>query len=162
MAEAKQPIHPEFLAFNFLVQFRIPSKGDSQAGNIDAAFAECDGLEMNMQPKTIREGGNNTRPIHLTGPVTYGQLTLKRGMTSNFDLWQWFQYVQTDKGRGYRPDIAVSIKSVDGSSTRATFLCRNCLPVKLKAPSLNAKDGFVAIEEIQIAYETLTLTGNTP
>ncbi len=157
---AGQPIHPEFLAFNFLVQFRLPAKGDSQPGNVDAAFAECDGLEMNMQLKTIREGGNNARPIHLAGPVTYGQLTLKRGMTSNFDLWQWFDYLQTDKGRGFRPDIAVSIRSTDGSPTpRATFLCRNCLPVKLKAPSLNAKDGLVAIEEMQIAYEMLTLTG---
>ena len=37
-----------------------------------------------------RVGGVNDRQIHLIGPVTYSQLTLKRGMTSNLQLWQWF------------------------------------------------------------------------
>jgi len=27
----------------------------------NAAFAECDGLDMTMDVKSIREGGNNTR-----------------------------------------------------------------------------------------------------
>jgi hypothetical protein len=31
------------------------------------------------------------------------------------------------------------------------------VPIKLKAPALNAKDGGVAIEELQLAYESLTL-----
>jgi hypothetical protein len=32
-----------------------------------------------------------------------------------------------------------------------------CLPIKLKAPALNAKDGMVAVEELQLAYESLRL-----
>ena len=36
---------------------------------------------MTMEVKTIREGGNNGRQIRLAGPVGYGTLTLKRGMT---------------------------------------------------------------------------------
>ena len=31
------------------------------------------------------------------------------------------------------------------------------MPTKLKAPALNAKDGMVAIEEFQLAYESLRL-----
>jgi hypothetical protein len=31
--------------------------------------------------------------------------------------------------------------------------------MKVKAPALNAKDGQIAIEELQVAYETLTLKG---
>jgi hypothetical protein len=42
-------------------------------------------------------------------------------------------------------------------SDQAVFQLTGCLPVKLKAPALNAKEGLVAIEEIQIAYESLTL-----
>jgi hypothetical protein len=37
------------------------------------------------------------------------------------------------------------------------FVLTGCLPLKLKAPALNAQDGTVAIEEMQIAYETLSL-----
>jgi hypothetical protein len=33
------------------------------------------------------------------------------------------------------------------------------LPLKLKAPALNAKDGMIAVEELQLAYERLMLKG---
>ena len=46
---------------------------------------------MTMDVKTIREGGNNAAQVRLFGAVNYGTLTLKRGMTSNFDLWNWFE-----------------------------------------------------------------------
>jgi hypothetical protein len=35
------------------------------------------------------------------------------------------------------------------------FVLSDCLPVKLRAPALNAKDGLLAIEEMQIAYASL-------
>ena len=38
----------------------------------------------------------------------------------------------------------------------ARFELTGCLPQKLKAPTLNAKDGLVAIEELQVAYESAT------
>ena len=68
---------------------------DRRAGRLDAvcnaAFAECDGLEMTIDVKTIREGGNNGAPDPARGRRSaYGTLTLKRGMTASFDLWDWF------------------------------------------------------------------------
>jgi hypothetical protein len=39
----------------------------------------------------------------------------------------------------------------------ARFVLSRCLPAKLKAPSLNAREGGVAIEELQLAYEALEL-----
>ena len=122
-----------------------------------AAFSECDGLEMSVQLKTIREGGNNTRQIHLNGPVSYGQLTLRRGMTINFDLWDWFDRVQTDGGLGLRADAEIVMLASDRETEQARFLLERCLPVKLRAPALNTMDGLVAIEEMQLAYERLSL-----
>ena len=40
---------------------------------------------------------------------------------------------------------------------RVRFEFTDCLPIKLKAPSFNAKDGAVAIEEMQIAYSSFTI-----
>jgi phage tail-like protein len=121
-----------------------------------ASFAECDGLEMTLEPKTIREGGRNTGPVHLAGGISYGQLTLKRGMTSSFDLWNWFEKMVTTGQSGYRTSATIVMRASD-QSDQAVFQLTGCLPVKLKAPALNAKEGLVAIEEIQIAYESLTL-----
>lgn len=141
-----------FTSFNFSVEIAI----DTVAKRIcDAAFSECDGLEMTMEVKTIREGGDNARQHRLTGPVAYGQLTLKRGMTSNFDLWRWFQEVTVNPG--LRADANVVVLAGDGKTEVLQFLLTRCVPVKLKAPSLNAASGGVAIEEMQLAYETLTL-----
>ena len=80
-----------FTAFNFRVSIAL---GDQSTDPLcDAAFSECGGLEVVTEVKTIREGGNNNRPVHLTGPVSYGTLSLKRGMTSSFDLWDWVDRV---------------------------------------------------------------------
>jgi hypothetical protein len=34
---------------------------------------------------------------------------------------------------------------------------QRCLPVKLKAPALNAREGGIAVEELQLAYERFTV-----
>ena len=139
-----------FTAFNFAVEI-VPEGASSPLAS--AAFAECDGLEMSMDVKTIREGGANDRQIRLNGMVAYGQLTLKRGMTDNFDLWKWFQDSVNDPR--LRASAEVVLLAPDGSTERARFALSRCVPVKLKAPALNAKDGQIAVEELQVAYETL-------
>lgn len=143
-----------FTAFNFAIEINVPGLSDTVCS---AAFAECDGLEMTMDVKTIREGGNNGEQIRLTGPLNYGQLTLKRGMTASFDLWDWFSLMLEPGKAGVRADAEVVLFAADGQTERARFVLKRCLPVKLKAPALNAKDGVVAIEEFQMAYESLTL-----
>ena len=148
----KEHVAYPFTAFNFAVEIKV----DGVAMQVvDAAFSECDGLEMTMDVKTIREGGNNGRQIRLTGPLTFGQVTMKRGMTSNLELWDWFNLMLTDQS--LRADAEVVIFASDGETERARFQLSRCVPVKLKSPPLNAKDGAVAIEELQIAYEKLTL-----
>lgn len=141
-----------FAAFKFAVEIEIPGL-TTQACR--ASFAECDGLEMTMDAKTIREGGNNGAQIRLAGPLSYAQLTLKRGMTSSFDLWDWFGAVL--QRPSLRASAEVVIFTASGDAERARFVLARCLPVKLKAPPLNAKDGVVAIEELQLAYESLRL-----
>jgi phage tail-like protein len=155
MAEPRNDtiVHP-FTAFNFAVEITV---GDSGANVCNAAFSECDGLEMTMDVKTVREGGNSTAVIRLAGPPGHGQVTLKRGMTASFDLWDWFSAVAGDPT--IRGEGEIRLLASDGVTERARFRLGRCLPVKLKAPPLNAKDGVVAIEELQLVYDTLTFEG---
>jgi phage tail-like protein len=142
-------VHP-FTNFNFSVELRI----DDIPRICNAAFSECDGLEMTMEAKTVKEGGNNAQQHRLVGPIAYGTLTLKRGMTTTFDLWDWFSKVVDDPT--IRADGEVVVLAQDRTTERARFVLDRCLPVKLKAPVLNARDGAVAIEELQLAYDSLT------
>src|SRR5262245_15850410 len=149
---ANETVRYPFSAFNFAVEINVR---DVSPKVCNASFQECDGLEMTMETKSIREGGNNGTVVRLTGPLSFGTLTLKRGMTATFDLWDWFSGVL--RNPGLRADAEVVLLAQDGQSERARFLLKRCLPTKLKAPPLNAKDGVVAIEELQVAYESLTL-----
>lgn len=144
----RQQMQP-FGAFNFIVE--IVPDGDSKplAG---AAFSDCDGLEVSQEVKTLREGGNNNRVHRLAGPVSFGQLTLKRGVTQGLDLWTWFD--RSLANPALRAGITISVLRHDHSEW-GRFVLSRCLPVRLKAPTLNARDGNVAVEEVQIAYEAL-------
>ena len=147
-----------FTAFHFAVEINVPGVAPRLCR---AAFAECEGLGLIMHARTIREGGNREREIHLLGSRSYGQVTLKRGMTASFDLWNWVDAFLTADHDGLqdtlRSDVEVVLLAPDGRTERARFLLRRCLPVLLKAPTLNAKDGAVAIEELQLVYESLAL-----
>jgi phage tail-like protein len=148
---SEEKIRYPFMTFNFAVEIKVEGVA---AQVCDASFAECDGLEMTMDVKTIREGGNNGKQIRLTGPMNYGTLTLRRGMTDTFDLWKWVELMQTNPET--RADAEVVLFSPD-KQVKAKFHLARCLPIKLKAPAMNAKDGGVAIEEFQLAYESLRL-----
>jgi phage tail-like protein len=145
-------IRQPFTAFNFRVVIDVPGISGEVCA---AAFAECDGLEQSLEVKTIREGGNNTRQIRLPGAVSFGLLTLKRGMTASFDLWTWFASQLEPGNAKLRGTATVSLFAADGRTERARFVLDRCLPAKLKAPAMNAKDGMVAVEEMQLAYENL-------
>ena len=149
---ANETVLYPFTAFNFAVEVNRVGEKEQMC---TAAFSDCDGLETTMEVKTIREGGNNGKQIRLTGPLAYGQLTLKRGMTANFDLWTWVNSTLLDPS--LRANAEVVLLAPDGRTERARFLLERCVPTKLKAPMLSAKDGTVAVEELQLAYESLTL-----
>jgi phage tail-like protein len=140
-----------FTAFNFLVEIRVDGVPGVSSNICKAAFAEVDGLEVSMAPKTFSEGGNNTTQIHLAGPVTYSQLTLKRGMSADFGLWRWFNEVLKTDRRGLRGQATLVMLAAD-STPQVIFRIKDCLPIKLRAPALNAREGLLAVEELQLVY----------
>jgi phage tail-like protein len=154
MADDGADLRHPFVAFNFSVEITMPGVSKPLCG---ASFSDCDGLEMTMEVKTIREGGNNARQIRLSGPLSFGQLVLKRGMTRDTDLWDWFADSTNDPALRASAEVVVFSPEAGAFAPQKRFVLGGCVPVKLKAPALSAKDGLIAIEEMQIAYESLEL-----
>ncbi len=153
---ALETVEPPFVTFRFEVVMDLaePPPGlDNPVCN--AAFAECDGLEMSIEPKTFREGGNSLEQLHLVSKVSYGQLTLRRGMTANLQLWQWMAAAAVP-GKDLTAEGRITLWGADGTP-QLTWVLRECLPIRMRGPSLNAKDGQVAIEEMQLVYRSLEL-----
>jgi phage tail-like protein len=147
-------VEETFTGFNFAIEIDIPEIAPRLCR---AAFAECEGLGLTMQARAIHEGGNPGREIQLPGARSYGQLTLRRGMTPSFDLWDWVDAFLRPDSPSLRPDAEVVLLASDGTTERARFLLRRCLPVLLKAPTLNAQHSAVVIEELQLVYESVIL-----
>lgn len=141
-----------FTAFNFSVEIYPDGKSAPIAR---AAFSECDGLELTHDVKTIRCGGQNDRVYRVPGPVNYANLTLKRGMTDNLDLWTWVEDTLADPY--LRANAEIVLLAENGTTERARFQLLRCIPAKIKAPALNAKDGSIAVEEFSLAYERLSI-----
>ena len=149
-----------FVAFRFQVSLtgsNLPA-GLGPGPLCGGSFSEATGLEATMTPRTIREGGRNFGQIQRPGPTAFGIVTLKRGVTSQQDLWTWFDLVANREGFGRTLNGKIDIYS--GTSVAFTWKLSNVLPVKFKAPDLSATAAQVAIEELQLAFEQLH-TGGT-
>ena len=144
-------------SFNFAVE--IYPDGAS-APLAEAAFAECDGIELTVDVKTIREGGANDRAYRVPGVVNYANLTLKRGVTGNLDLWDWVQRSTADPG--LRANAEVVVFQTDGTTEAMRYQLHRCLPIKFKVPALVAKEAQIAIEEFQLAYEKFVAVAPAP
>lgn len=146
--------------FRFHVDFKVQTLGDGDEGAdrplCNGVFSECTGLEATMEPRIIKEGGSNFGGAQRVGPVTFGTVVLKRGMTRSRDLWNWFAMVNNRRAYAYRLGVTITMYDIDGSAVLAWHLER-ALPVKFKASDLNARSAEVGIEELHLAHEGLTL-----
>ena len=60
------------------------------SGIIVGMFTECSGIEASRKIETFSEGGLNDHTHSLPGPIEYGNITLKRGISVSRELWNWF------------------------------------------------------------------------
>jgi phage tail-like protein len=123
------------------------------------AFSEVSGLEATHEPKLIREGGLIYGGHQRPGNVNFATVVLKRGMTSSRDLWTWFfNTVQGSRGPawGERLTVFIKVQGTDGL-TRLCWKLDRALPVKFRASDLHGAGTELAIEELHLAHEGLTV-----
>jgi phage tail-like protein len=152
-----------FQAFRFEVTFQEHrlTPGERAGGAValcQGSFSECSGLEATMEAKAINEGGRNYGTAQRVGRVTFGTVVLKRGITSNRDLWRWFELV-SQGATAYRLDALLAIRGPSAANGEVTWRwqLRRCLPTKFKVPSANATSNEIAIEELHLAHEGISL-----
>lgn len=128
--------------FNFVVQIE---------GISEANFTECSGLCSQTEVITYREGGQfGVRA--LPGRTSYSAITLKRGITADLSLWNW--YKATAEGRPDRRNGAIIL--LDGERKEvARWNFRNGWPAKYCGPALNAAGNDIALETLEIVHEGL-------
>ena len=138
---------------------RDPFKNYSFLVEIDgiasAAFKSVSGLAAEAEVIEYREGSDVLSSSRkLPGRVRYPNVTLKRGITTSHDLWDWWQTVVD--GPVQRRNVAIIL--LDNSRTPVLrWLLRNAWIAKIEAPNFEAGGNEVAIESIELAHEGLEL-----
>lgn len=121
-----------------------------------AGFSECTGLEMTMDTEDWEEGGNNGTVLKFPKRHKWGDITLRKGIARNQDLFNWF-YAFTQGVTTRKDGLIILMNGRHEPHTVWKF--RRGLPVKYVAPQLNAQQNNVAIESLSIAHEGITLLG---
>ncbi len=139
---------PENPFANF--RFRVEIDG------VDAgSFQEIEIGEQRVEVIEYREGGDNsTGSRKLPGREKCGNITLRRGVQRNNDLFDWWR--KTREGVVERRSGAIILQNDDREDVKR-WLFRDAWPVAYKAPDLNAEGNEVAIESLEIAHEGLEL-----
>jgi phage tail-like protein len=117
-------------------------------------FSECSGLESTLELESYQEGGNNGTTLKFPTRIEYGPIRLKHGVGLGDSLWKWHN--DFILGRGKRRDGMIILQNDDHVPLKI-WVFRRGIPAKFVGPSLNAMEGQVAIEELEIAHEGLAL-----
>jgi phage tail-like protein len=114
-------------------------------------FTEVTGLSAEVEFQTYNEGGNNEFVHHLPTRVKYPNLVLKRGITDENALLEWFK--KTHVG-AQRYQVTVTMLDMENKPVR-TWSFANAFPVKWTGPSFNAGQSQVATESLEIVHDGL-------
>lgn len=146
MVDIKAPHKPDpYFGCNFYVEWN---------GIIHAGFRELAGLNSAQTPVEYREGTDPPTVRKLASLVTYANVTLKRGLTNNDELWKWRQNLA--KGNADRREISIVLMDETGTE-KVRWNLTNCWPTSWSGADFNATSGEVTIETLELAHEGVTV-----
>jgi phage tail-like protein len=137
-----------FLNYNF----KIEIDGIHRAG-----FRECSGLDASIAAVTYREGDEKVFTSRkMPGQVTYPNIALKWGMTTDKDFYDWAKKFIDGKGTvSERKNGSIVLMDTAGEEkVRWNFVFG--WVTKWSGGSFNATASDVAIESVEIAHEGLS------
>ncbi len=134
-----------YAQFNFIVEL----------DGIDVAgFTEIGGIASESDIIEYREGADQATARKLPGLLTYSNITLKKGYTTNTELWDWRK--TTLDGMTERKGGAIILLD----EARQPVLRWNFVSgwvSKYEGPGLNSTTNEAAIEAIEISHEGVEL-----
>lgn len=134
---------------NFLVDF---GTGDSEGAA--AGFSEVIMPAGEIEIVNYRNGNDRTRELRKAAAVRYDPVILRRGVTGNLELYQWWDAMRN--GEDARRTVTITmLNEVREPVLRVRLL--NAIPVRYVLPALIAASEETAIEELVIAYERLDI-----
>jgi phage tail-like protein len=143
---AGQPTDP-ISAFSFALEIQ---------GVAEALFREASGFGSESQIVEFKQQGpkGQTYVHKIPGTMKWQNISLKRGITDNLELWKWRQQVIDGQIEKARVDGSIVGYDEDGAE-KIRYNFRRGWPSKWDASGLNATGNDPIIESIEITHEGL-------
>jgi len=134
--------------FYFSVQL-----GDDES----VSFQEVDGLESTTAEITYRHGNSPIfYPIKMPGLGSVGNVTMRKGIFVNDNkFWDWYNEIKMNTIA--RRTVVISLLDESGNP-KTTWTLNNAWPTKITGTDLKSEGSEVAVESVEIAYETLVVS----
>ena len=141
MADREDPL----VGFHFAVDIQ---------GAVTGYFTECSGLGSEhdvVEHKVVTETGQEV-VLKLPGRLKWDNITLKRGITSNLDIWDWRKQVEDGTVDAARRDGSIVMYDQELKEV-ARWNFERAWPLKVSGPSPKADSNEIGIEELTICHE---------
>ena len=117
-------------------------------------FTECSGLNAETEVTEYQEGGVNDFVHKLAVRTKYSNVTLKRGLVPNDDLWKWYLEVIQGKIIARKVSILIFDYQRNGElQEKGRWSLNGAYPVKWTGPTFNASQDAVAVESLELAHQ---------
>ena len=111
-------------------------------------FTQVTGLSQQVDVMEYPEGGVNTFVHRLPTRIKQGNITLKRGVTKEKALIEWFQKTVV---KVQPADLSINVLDEQGNTVQA-WSFRNAYPVKWTGSDLNAGGNEFMTQSLEIAH----------
>ncbi len=123
-------------------------------GHVTGYFTECSGLGSEtetIEHKVVSEAGVEV-VMKIPGRLKWENIVLKRGITSDMQIWEWRALVENGNVADARADGSIIMYDQTLSEV-ARWNFNQAWPVKVTGPSVKADSNEIGIEELTIAHE---------
>jgi len=123
-------------------------------GAVTGYFTEVSGLGSEteiIEHKVVNEAGVEV-VMKVPGRLKWENIVLKRGITSDMQIWEWRAMVENGDVAGARKDGSIVMYD-QALAEVARWNFNNAWPVKVTGPSVKSDGNEIGVEELTIAHE---------
>ncbi|MFC1860700.1 phage tail protein [Chloroflexota bacterium] len=125
-------------------------------GRVTGYFTEVSGLgsETETIEQKVMDSGGHEVVLKIPGRLKWGDITLKRGITTNLDIWDWRKQVEDGDVAGARCNGSiVMLDQMGAEAARWNFM--NAWPSKVSGPTPKADSNEISVEELTLVHERI-------
>jgi phage tail-like protein len=127
----------------------VVSIGDEQI-----SFKSVSGLDIKYESVDYRDGTGNL--FYMPGQLQKSTITLSKGIFRGANaLYDWISSISLN--RVEKKDLMISLTDESGSELLVTWNVLNAFPTGLTAPSFDASSNEVAIQELTLEADRITM-----